>query len=800
MSIQQMLLGASGASGYNIDKSLRFRASASAYLNRTPAGVGNRQIYTLSKWIKRGTLGTNQAIFSATSDGTQNNEFLVYFGANDTLTIQQTVSGSTSGQIACTTNAVFRDPSAWYHFVLAIDTTQATSTNRLLLYVNGVAQTFSSYSVGSSINTWVNNTNAHAIGKRADASLYFDGYLAEVNFVNASQLTPASFGETNALTGVWQPKAYTGAYGTNGFYLDFENTSSVAALGTDFSGNSNTWTVNNVSLTAGVTYDSMTDVPTLTSATAANYAVLNPLVPAFADTSAFSMGSGNLAFQGNNGYAFSTIPLLGNSFYCEFTSSTGGTSIPAAVGIWQLAFNHSLNGFQNTNYRYSGDIGEVRNQAGTTIQTYSTFNSGDVIGVAFNASNGSLFFSKNGTWLGSSNPSTNTNPAVTGLTGSWVFGALSANQPSCWINFGQRPFAYTPPTGFVALNTFNLPTATILKGNTVMDATLYTGNGSTQTITNAAGFQPDLVWAKSRSSASWWHILVDSVRGVGRTLSTNVTNAEIGSGTDCIPALNSNGFNVNVSPNASVNENGTTYVAWQWQAGQGTTSSNTNGSITSTVSVNATAGFSVVTYTGNATAGATVGHGLGVAPAFIIAKARGVASSWSVYHQSLGASQYILLNTTAAAVSSTQEWGGTAPTSSVITIGNASANNNQATTNVLWAFAQVAGYSAFGKYQGNSSADGVFVYTGFRPKLVILRPYDGAADWILEDTSRSPYNAASETLYPNSSGAEASGTNLIDFLSNGFKIRTASGNLNSSANNYLYACFAENPFKNSLAR
>jgi hypothetical protein len=314
-----------------------------------------------------------------------------------------------------------------------------------------------------------------------------------------------------------------------------------------------------------------------------------------------------------------------------------------------------------------------------------------------------------------------------------------------------------------------------------------------------------LVWAKARSSASWWHILVDSVRGVGRTLSSNVTNAEIGSGTDLIPAINSNGFNVNVSPNATVNENATTYVAWQWQAGQGTNTTNTSGTITSTVSVNASAGFSVVTYTGNATAGATVGHGLGVAPAMVIAKQRSSSGvDWIIYNKNLPSASYTLsLNSTAAQDSTNfTTWNGTAPSSSLITLGSSVRANANAVTYVAYCWAEIAGYSAFGSYTGNGSADGVFVYTGFRPKFVMIKRSSDVESWVIEDTSRDPYNLTVNKLYANSSGAEDSGNTygVLDIVSNGFKLRASHPIQNASGSTYIYACWAENPFKNSLAR
>jgi hypothetical protein len=283
-----ILAGASGNQGgaYNLTRSLRFRSSASAYLNRTPASAGNRRTATFSFWLKRASLTTNQAIFSLGAFPT--NLFEIVFD-NNLLYVQNAPNSATRDLLLETTQS-FRDPSAWYHFVISIDTTQATASNRVKIYVNGIQITALSTATYPSQNTDLNLglTIANQIGRRTDNSLYLDGYLAEFNSIDGQALTPSSFGETDAATGVWIPKAYTGSYGTNGFYLKFNDATSTTTLGLDSSPQSNNWTTNNISVTAGTTYDSMTDVPTLTSTTAANYAVLNPLGNIIGTTSTLS--------------------------------------------------------------------------------------------------------------------------------------------------------------------------------------------------------------------------------------------------------------------------------------------------------------------------------------------------------------------------------------------------------------------------------------------------------------------------------------------------------------------------------
>lgn len=338
-------------------------------------------------------------------------------------------------------------------------------------------------------------------------------------------------------------------------------------------------------------------------------------------------------------------------------------------------------------------------------------------------------------------------------------------------------------------------TYAIPNGRTVMDATTYTGTGSTQSIVNAAGFKPDLIWGKNRSAGSTSNWLENSVTGAGQVLYSDQTSSEQNNST-YLPSINSNGFTV-AGNTSYFNASGNNFVAWQWQAGQGSTSSNTSGSITSTVSVNATAGFSVATFTAQASGTGTVGHGLGVAPAFIITKNRNGTIGWNVYHQSLSGTQYIVLNSTAAASTSSVIWNNTNPTSTVFSFGSGFAGSG---TYVAYCWAQVAGFSQFGSYTGNGSADGPFIYTGFRPRYIFVKRTDSTGgSWHTIDTSRSPYNQVGVALYLDLSAAESSDFNS-DILSNGLKIRNSQGEINASGGTYIYAAFAENPFKYANAR
>ena len=799
------ILAGSNPSGYNLTRSLRFRASASAYLNRTPASATNRKTWTWSGWVKRGALGTTQIFFEAnTSPTLDDNHTDIRFTSSDTLMF---FSAETSASINLVTTQVFRDPSAWYHIVCVLDTAQATASNRVKIYVNGLQVTAFSTATYPSQNydAYINNTVNHRIGNYQPSNLPFDGYLTEVNFIDGQALTPSSFGSTNALTGVWQPAPYTGSYGTNGFYLPFTDnsaltTSSNVGLGKDFSGNGNYWATNNISITSGVTYDSMTDVPTLTSATAANFAVLNPI----STSSVFTLSNANQTFSASattsaTYYVGSTIGVSSGKWYWELIPTDVGSGPNISTGIRSVTDSNvtGTNGIFQNGYGYSASGNKIDNSGSTSYGASWTV--ADVIGVALDMNAGTITFYKNNSSQGT---------AFTGITGTYapstlinVSGATRTIAGSA--NFGQRPFAYTPPTGFVALNTFNLPTGTILKGNTVMDATLYTGNATARSITNAAPFQPDLVWIKSRSNGDN-HNVFDTLRIVSsdaKRLYTNLTNAEESStfgGATNLTTFNSNGFSLGTA--TDTNRSGGTFVAWQWQAGQGTTSSNTSGSITSTVSVNASAGFSVVTYTGTGSLG-TVGHGLGVAPSMMIFKNRSGTNGWLVYQSTMGIGFYLVLNSTAAkdntAVASV--WNNTSPTSSVFTVNTDSTVNTNGSNYVAYCWTPIAGFSAFGSYTGNGSTDGTFVYTGMRPRYILLKRTDSAVAWIVYDTARNAYNVTNLVLQPNVSTAEVTAVD-IDVLSNGFKLRTTDAAGNASGGTYIYAAFAENPFKNALAR
>ena len=775
MSLLPVGFGSAADDDYEITDSLRLRSSASAYLDWTPASNGNRQIFTFSAWVKRGKLGAENVIFHAGTAST--NRGHLRFNSDDTC---EWAYYNGSWVLWLKTTAVFRDPSAWYHIVGRCNTTNGTSN----LYINGVDQTSLSQNSkpSGSQSTSFGQTVEHQLGQRGfgDAG-YLDGYMTEVNFIDGQALAQTDFGEYDA-NGTWKPKKYTGTYGTNGFYLNGVGV-------TDQSGNGNNWTNNNLNLSTSTatTYDQMKDTPSLVDENIANFATLNPLD--IYPGRQFAV-DGNLKWNDTSGGSWgrSNISVTSGKWYWEVSGFS--------TTNWMIGVSDGTKSITNYYAYYAGAptalvylINGHTFIAGAYASFISAIATTDVVGFGVDADAGSLAVYKNNVLQGT----------ITGLSyGSYCPMVAPPAAGSCVYNFGQRPLAYTPPTGFLKLNTFNLPDSTIEKGSDYFNTVLYTGD-STSNRNIPTGFAGGWTWIKNRNLANS-HTLSDVVRGDGKTLFTNATNAEVDYGANGIDFV-SDGFDVTHSAtNNLFNVSGRTYVAWNWKA-NGSGVSNTVGTIPSTVSANTTAGVSIVSYTGNATAGATVGHGLSTAPDMLIVKNRSGVYHWIVQHSSLGATKYLTLSTTGAAATSSAPWNNTAPTSTVFSLGTSSLSNRNANNFIAYCFAPVEGYSAFGSYTGNGSTDGPFVYTGFRPAFVITKRTNSTSGWPMHDDKRSPYNVTEATLYANAADAEVNpSTEDVDFLSNGFKMRGTTTARNSSGSSYIYMAFAENPFKNSNAR
>jgi len=756
--------------GYRIQRSVRLRSNT-GYLNRTLGASGSTTQWTFSAWTKRGTLGAFNTLFSSCITGSTYTQSVLAFDSSDRLWYYQ-YSNASNYTVNVTSTAVFRDPSAWYHVVMKFD----APTSSMIVWVNN-QQVINSSSFSTTYRL-INSNNVHYIGNYAYQTVdpgKYDGYLTEINFIDGQALTPSSFGETSLVTGVWQPKKYTGTYGTNGFYLNFSDNSAAtaAAIGKDYSGNGNDWTPNNISVTAGATYDSMLDVPTQFGDGGngrGNYATLNPI-----DNNNGTLTSGNLNLSvpaGTSSSAFGNFVMTVGKWYWEVVP-TNGSVFSSMIGVSDQSAAATNRTYTTTNGWAYYSTGQT--YYNNTAASYgASFTTNDVIGVAYDADTGSLSFYKNGVSQGVA--------FSTNLFGKPIipafFNGTSSNAQTYVANFGQRPFTYTPPTGFKALNTLNLPQPTILKGNRYFDTILWSGDGASSRAITANVGTVDFAWVKKRNGIDD-NRLANSVTGGNKHLKSNATDAEA-TGTTIIQAFDGNTFTV--GSDNSVNASGGTYVGWTWQKG-------------------ATQGFDIVTFT-NTASSASFNHNLGVTPAMIILKGRGpTTANWTVFHTSLAnmTTAYLNLNNTNAV--GTLGTAVPAPTST--TFGSSSAAIPASESSIAYLFSEVAGFSKFGSYTGNGSTDGPFIYTGFRPRFVLVKASSNSTSstvWTIWDTARNTSNASVLELFPSASIAEFTDTNGIDILSNGFKPRRNSEYANNSGWTYIYMAFAEAPFKNALAR
>jgi len=817
-----ILGGNSAIGGYEIANSLRFNDDDSPRLSKTFASNGDRTTWSFSTWIKISTLGTSRCLISGRGASTFPFGF-VQLNSNDELNLR--LANGSSINWSADTNMLFRDTSAFYHILVVFDSGNATLNDRFICYVNGVLQdmTYNQNTLPQDSNHTINSTDENNVGCNGDGSgghnNHFDGYMAETHFIDGQALTPTDFGEFDEDSGIWKPIRYSGSYGTNGFKLDFSDSGS---LGADSSPNSNSFTPSNLGAT-----DQMLDTPTN------NFATMNEL-----DKSGMTLEEGNLKIFNNvaaHKSARGNFGMSSGKWYFECSISSVGTNQQQSFGLAKQnvtcppLFNAnvfaSVWGFTGANsYHY------IYNNGSTTGATLVSVAVGDILKCAYDADSGKLWLGKNTDWFNingginaSANPATGTNPTMTlSETEPLVpYGHLYVNYGT-WnvFNFGQEgsfagnktaqgnsdqngygDFYYAPPTGFLALCTQNLATElspTIDDGSEYFNTVLYSGNGASNSVTGV-GFQPDWTWIKRRDSGAG-HNLLDSSRGSTKRLRSNTTDAEV-TNINRLASFDSDGFTIG-NEASDYNAVGGNYVAWNWKVNAGSTSSNTDGSITSTVQANTTAGFSIILYTGNST-NSTIGHGLGITPSFFMTKSRtqGIYG-WVTYHQSLGATKGVFLNTNGGEVTDSTLWNNTEPTSSVISLGYNAGTNNNAQNYAMYAFAEIEGYSKFGSYTGNGSTDGTFIYTGFRPAFVIFKRTDIGTNWVMIDTARDTFNDCDASLYADLSNAEenpAGDVNGVDYLSNGFKFRDGKSFWNASGGTYIYMAFAENPFVTSGA-
>ena len=740
-----------------------------------PASAGNQKTFTFSCWFKRAKLGDQSYLYSVwdgTDDGSPylDDRHYAQWRTDNTLYINFWGDG-------VMTNRKFEDTSKWYHYLLAVDSTQSTAADRIKLYIDGdLVTSFSSTSYFAQDSNLAFPKRAFTIGntKAGDnAQEPFDGYIAEFNAIEGQALTPSTFGLTDTSTGRWIPKTLSGiTYGTNGFRLKFQDSS---ALGDDTSGNGHDF-----SNTGLVASDQRTDTPTN------NLPIMRPYNPSYSQV--LSEGSLSTNTNGTNkGYAMcSTLrPKGSGKYYAEVRTSGNGGGGTLAFGCYTQEHLDGVTASGNVYVGHTGSNGcgsgfwyvhggtkELRFGATTTSNPTVTVNGGDVIGIALDLDNDKIsFYDNSGSLIGSTTFDSSKSACFAAMSNMsitfiWNFGdnGTFAGYETAGGNAdedGNGNFFHSVPAGFKMLTKENMPEPA--KGITGMS------------------------WVKNRDSSSWYHTIIDSSRGALKELYPN-GNFNEATQANSLRKFLKGGYQCGEAGNW--NNSGDSFVSWNWVANGGTTASNGNGSYSSTVQVNQTAGFSIVQFTPGSSAG-TVGHGLSQAPEWIIMKDTSRSVLWLIYHKSVGADKYLQF-TNAAPVSNSTVFS-TEPTSTVFDPGTGYTSASSYGATVAYCWHSVDGFSKFGSYTGNNSTDGPFIYTGFKPAWIMVKRTDTTGSWAITDTTRDPFNPTDKGLVPDSTGAEGTGYTL-DHLSNGFKLRLTGTAYNASGGTYIYMAFAEHPF------
>ena len=768
------------------------------YLSLADPGWDWESSWTVDFWVRFSSLSSNTTLWSQNSNQ-GDPKIRVYYdptASSGTLTLNHW--GSTNESLQKTNLGLSTD--TWYHFEFV-----QNGASSAYMFVDGTLEASGTWS-----DTSCNPSHVFEIGREDyESGNYLDGYIDEFRVSDTARHT-SSFTPS------------TTEYSADANTLLLIHSDFNGGLGADNSGNTNDFTPTNL-----VATDQVLDSPTN------NFATLNPL-----DENGITLSEGNLKAVGSTSpwsEVRNTIGVSSGKWYWEVlyvsTAELEGwvAGIRSSRGALFQAHWYSGSWSTATNGHCYGllDSGTKVSDGSSTASFTSALSANDIIGFALDLDSGTttLEVYVNGSSVGTMYSSLQTGEHYTPAfsladpAGSTSVGVMNLGSDSSFAGAktaqgnqdgnGIGDFYYTPPSGFKALCSDNLPNPSIADPTKHFNTVLYTGSDSSadRAITGV-GFQPDLVWSKIRST-SFIHLLYDSVRGAGKALRSNATNAEDSDySTGYLSSFDSDGFSTVAGSTENTRHNYTsqTYAVWNWKAG-GTASSNTDGSITSSVSANTDAGFSIVSFTGNGTAGATVGHGLSQAPEFWVTKNRDSAYAWftgTPEYPNPAGNYYIQLDASMAAASNTGIWNGALASSSVITLGNlASAQNNSGDAHIAYCFHSVDGYSKVGSFTGNNSVtDNTFVYTGFKPAFLLIKNIDTSGqNWTIWDNKRDTYNVADRILEPNDSRVEQEDVNTtIDLLSNGFKPKNNNNQCGGGPTTFLYYAVASSPFKTSNAR
>ena len=816
-------------------QSVRFDRATSAFLNETAGTPTDSQKWTASMWIKRGLMGAEMGLIA--SNGAHE---YIRFESDDTLRYRLYQSGDQ--RISMITSAQLRDASAWYHIVCAVDLSNTTDNDKAIIYVNGTRQ-----ALGTNITTTTDTYDSVLLTSGNDILLgewpdtHFDGYMSEVNFIDGLQLAASSFGETK--NGVWIPKDTSGlTFGNNGFRLEFKGTGTSAdasGVGADTSGETNHFSVNNV---AG-TDSALQDCPEN------NFATLGSL--AF-DRTPDKLEEGGLK-TGQTDYVAHTstihVPTSGTWYWeVNLVSSDGSNYYGPYCGVCSSDFFHitqtsttgndfpddaGVSHIRGNDVYYSNLTGTASsNGANQSDENTATAEQG-ILSLELDAGAGTLKYYWNNSLVRTDSTLTGGDQYVpfvfTANSGGnlWEFATFNFGQDSSFAGGktaqgnkdanGNGDFYYAARG--LALCSANLSEPTIgpnslTNCNEHFDTVLYTASGSAGDGAGAAtaqdigglNFKPDVVWIKGRSYVDY-DAFFDSSRGTGKIIGLGRDAGEEGSYANTLDEFRSDGFGVGADSTAQVNWRENTYVAWCWKANGGTTTTNdasatSVGDLDSVYQANTTAGFSIFTFTGDGDDDSSIAHGLGAIPHFYFIKDRETNAYGQpmVHHQSLASTNNLFLSGTGATNSG--GFPSSNATSSILKPAVTNYSNVNTNTYFGCAWTEIEGFSKFGKYVGNSSTDGTYVYTGFRPALVCIKLSSASGEnWIVWDNKRDIDNVAHNKFYWDHSNAEITDTTnrMIDILSNGFKHRSNHVSTNTGGT-YVYMAWAEMPFKYANAR
>ena len=810
-----------------ISNSLRVNDDDNPYLIRTPTSIGNRKTWTWSAWFKIGNLVTSGStgLFSSYWGNDDNGYMQFGFDSSDRIGVW---GYSTTWRIS---NASFRDPSAWYHIVLAVDSTQSNAAFRVKVYVNGseITSWSTNNAMTQNLDTAVNYTGAHYLSSLSTTQAHHDGYFSDVHLIDGQALPPTYFGQSDPESpNIWRPIRYYGQHGVNGSHLEFKQngvgTGSASTVGADTSGNGNHWTSSGIAAT-----DQVLDIPTN------NFCTMNHL--SSSTDWAFTEGNLKLSYNGaNDSGSFGTMGVSSGKWYWEIVGLGANSSgyqkwTPGVISeVNHHEYNNRDGGYAPYATALYGGNGNVYQNNSSVSSSYDTFAQNDIVQIALDVDNNNIYFGKNNTWMNSGSPTSGaTGTGAINITAASAYApylpsigeGLGSPEISFIVNFGQDSsfagnktaqgnsdgngrgdFYYAPPTDFLSLCSQNMASHTTIDDpESNFNTVAYEGNVKARTI-QGVGFQPDFNWIRNYDVTTN-NLVFDSMRGNGsyslrsdgENIAATATDEQTGYAADGIVLANGE----------DVNGAGESIVSWNWRIPDSYSVSESGSGSTGYAAIsgkrNIAAGMSIMTWTGNGGSHYRFSHGLsgyGENKQFAaIIKRLDTTSEWAVYHAS-DPTDYVVLNTNAGQTDNGTYWNDFQANATYFQIPSGNANlNASSATYVGYCFHSVDGFSRVGTWIGNNNANGSFIYTGFRPAWVLMKRFDASDSWAVADNRRSPDNPVDDRIAIDSTGAHGTDVDMCDFLANGFKLRTNDSQFNADGGTYIYIAFAECPLVTS---